>query len=450
MKKGRKGTSRLEVAIWLLCAAAAATAVFGVYKAGNGQSLGDRILDILTPGSPPFSRDLITVLLMGVDESQRDAGRADTLILVWTNVREKKVAMLSVPRDTLCRVKREETKIAHSYAMGGSRAVVRTVEELLGEDIDYYVKVNFEGIQRIVNAMGGVEINVESRMRYTDRRGKLFINLQPGLQRLDGYNAMCYVRYRHDKDSDFGRMRRQKEFLLAAFEQLHTRHGPGEIVNIAYQSWRNLDTNLSNRQVLWLSENMKDLGFDDVKMEVLPVTEGHARGMSVLIPKVGETRETVWELRERVSTGFVLDKREAKVQVLNGTKEKGKAILAARTLEGLGYKVVNTGNVPSPNYRTSKIFATRDGKHCAEEMARKLRMAKVFDKGGESHRLSDPDIFLVVGDDWAPAQPSGAVSSSGGGASAKPSAKASTSPATKGGTKYSGIGRTRASSPTRR
>jgi LCP family protein required for cell wall assembly len=401
MRNFRRGVSRLEVAIWLLCAAAVGTAAFGVLNAGAiKQQVTARW------GGIPFAHDVITILLIGVDEHSEDKGRADSIILVWANVREKKAAMLSIPRDTLCLLKGKETKIAHSYGEGGAPSTIRAVESLTGQDITYYVKVNFEGIKRIVDAMGGVEMKVENRMKYTDKRGKLFIDLNPGLQRLNGYNAMCYVRFRHDRESDFGRMRRQKEFLLAAFQQLHTHHSLSETLGIVYQAWRNLDTNFSQRQMLWLAQNMNDLNFDSVKMEAFPATEGYVREMSVLIPKTSEGKEIAWELNNRVSSGFVLDKKLAKVQVLNGTTDKGKALAAEKTLEGLGYKVISVGNINEPNYQKSKIFSTQEAKQCAEEMAQALNIANVFDKGSQSHHLSDPDIFLIVGNDWITAEPS--------------------------------------------
>lgn len=400
MRKRNKGISRLEIVIWLLCAVAVSAAALGVRNASTYRDIWAKVTSVLTPGSPPFSNDLTTILLIGVDERRRDVGRADTIILIWVNPRDQRAAMLSIPRDTWCWVGKEETKIAHSYSGRGSWGVVRAVEGLLGDNIDYYVRVDFEGIQRIVNAMGGVEIDVERPMHYTDRRGKLFINLEPGRQRLDGYNAMCYVRFRHDRDSDFGRMRRQKEFLLAAFRQLQQRHGLTEIANIAYQSWRNLDTNLSSTQMRWLAQNMKDLDFDDVKMDSLAVTEGHAGGMSVLIPKIQEDKQMAWEMRRRAAGGALLDKRLIKVQVLNGTKLRGKALSAAEAVKGLGFQVVGVGNADNFNYQASKVFATPDGKSWAKELAASLGIEKVFDKADQGHRLSDPDIFLIVGDDW--------------------------------------------------
>jgi len=420
MTRFRKGIGRWEVLVWLLCAAAIGTALFEVHSMVVGPGLGQKILDILTPGGPPFSKDVITLLLAGVDERKGDPGRADTIILIWVNVAEKKAELLSVPRDTYCRVGTEETKIAHSYARGRVPEVVRAVEDLLGEPIDYYLKVNFNGIQKIVDAMGGVEMNVEERMYHRDVRGGLLINLFPGKQRLNGYQAMCYVRFRGDRDSDFGRMRRQKEFLLAAYQQLHASHTVTEIGNIAYQAWRNVDTNLSYRQLLWLSQRMGDLDVDNAKMESLPVTEGHAKEMSVLIPKLMEDREVVQRMRLLASSGFALDKRSARVQVLNGTKQKNTALLAAETLKRLGYNVVGVAPAATLDYQTSKLFAAPEAKACAEEMAKAIGVEKLFVK--KTRRLSDPDIFLVVGADraaFAAQRPAAPLSDSSGKVQAK-------------------------------
>jgi len=428
----RKGITRLEAIVWLLCAVIIGTTLFSLYRfsQSSGSTFGEKVLDMFTPRGIPFSRDLTTILLMGVDERQKDAGRADTMILVYVNVRDHKLAMYSIPRDTWWFLRgKEETKMAHFYSLGRVRTVVTGVESLLGENIDYYVKVNFNGIQKIVNAMGGVEINVEERMKYKDEAGKLFIDLQPGRQRLNGYQAMCYVRFRADKSSDYGRMRRQKEFLLAAYRELHANHSLAEIANIAVQAWRNVDTDLSRSQVLWLAQRMEDVDLNDVKLESVPSTEGQRNGMSVLLPKVEEARRIAQELRLRTATGFVLDRQRAKVQVLNGTKVKGAVVSVANTVKALGYNVVYGGNASSNQnassnkYLTSKIFATPEAKGLAEEMGKELGISKVYRK--EGHSLTDPDIYLIVGEDLAAAQPpsAGARSSSPGSASSPAQAR---------------------------
>ncbi|MBQ5860328.1 MAG: LCP family protein, partial [Selenomonadales bacterium] len=163
----------------------------------------------------------VNVLVLGVDIREGDIGRSDTIFVMSLN-REKNVAtMLSIPRDSYVPIPgRGWDKINHAYAYGKGKLTRRTVENLLNIEIDYLVEVDRKGVEKMIDAIGGVEIDVEKRMYYEDPwddDGGLVIDLEPGLQTLDGEEAVQYVRYR-DKEGDIGRARRQQKFLAAAMD----------------------------------------------------------------------------------------------------------------------------------------------------------------------------------------------------------------------------------------
>lgn len=159
------------------------------------------------------------ILLMGIDARPGEEynTRTDTMMLACVNPDEKRVAVISIPRDSRVKLSSNETgKINAANVYGGPRAASRAVEKLLGVNVDYYVMVNFNGFASIIDSLGGVTIDVEKRM-YKPSEG---INLRPGVQHLDGKNALAYVRFRGDTLGDISRTERQQKFMRAVVQQM--------------------------------------------------------------------------------------------------------------------------------------------------------------------------------------------------------------------------------------
>ncbi len=184
-----------------------------------------------------LGRDQLSVLIIGTDELlEYDPGRSDTIMWAFLDFRRDTVDIVSIPRDTIVWIPRGKgfyDKIAHAYSYGGADLVHRAVEGFLGVEIDEVVKVDYSGFVRIIDTLGGVRIDVENDMRYNDRAANLHIDIKKGLQVLDGRKALEYVRFRHDRMGDLGRIDRQQKFLEALREQ-GLRFGQiGKIDNIA-------------------------------------------------------------------------------------------------------------------------------------------------------------------------------------------------------------------------
>src|SRR5690606_33450199 len=122
--------------------------------------------------------------------------RTDTMILFSWDKQTGTIGALSIPRDTRVQIpgRRGYDRVNAAHAIGGPELAVRTVEQLTGVDVDYYVRLDFEGFQRIVDTLGGVVIDVERAMHYSDSAQGLYIDLKPGIQLLDGAQALQYVR----------------------------------------------------------------------------------------------------------------------------------------------------------------------------------------------------------------------------------------------------------------
>jgi len=163
--------------------------------------------------------DQLSILIIGTDEYlEYDPGRSDTIIWAYLDFKNKKVDVLSIPRDMLVWLptrRPDFDKICHAYSYGGADLVKRSVEEFLGVRIDQVIKVDYNGFVRIIDTLGGVKMNIERDMDYDDNRGKLHIHIKKGLQVLDGRESLNYVRFRHDKMGDLGRIERQQKFMTA-------------------------------------------------------------------------------------------------------------------------------------------------------------------------------------------------------------------------------------------
>ncbi|HEX6988748.1 MAG TPA: LCP family protein [Bacillota bacterium] len=162
-----------------------------------------------------------TVLILGVDRREGDRGRSDTMLLVAPHVFGGGLKLLSIPRDTRVELPgRGTAKINAAYAFDGPEASAEAVAALLGIPVPEPIVVDFDAVAAVVDAMGGVTLTVERRMRYRDPYQDLVIDLEPGTQRLDGQQALGFVRFRSDAQADIGRTARQRLFVQAALAQL--------------------------------------------------------------------------------------------------------------------------------------------------------------------------------------------------------------------------------------
>lgn len=223
-------------------------------KGGVGGLLFSRSQLSLPPIKRAFpGKDKVTVLLLGID--QEPPQRSDTVMLMAFSTEEPVVKILSLPRDTRVYIPPTkgwaggEDKLAHAYARGRVKLAKRTIENLLGIKIDYYVVVDFEGFAKAVDALGGVVLEVEKPMHYVDRSQGLVIDLEPGRQRLNGEKALEYARFRHDSLGDLGRMQRQQKLLFALFEQTLRGRNLTRLPKVASQLYRSVHTDLSLDQL---------------------------------------------------------------------------------------------------------------------------------------------------------------------------------------------------------
>jgi polyisoprenyl-teichoic acid--peptidoglycan teichoic acid transferase len=227
---------------------------FGAALIGFTISIGARIalLDVffsLTPSAPIIAES--NILVLGVDDAF--GHRSDTIMVLHIDPAKRSASVVSVPRDTIVNIPgRGLDKVNHAYAYGGADLSRQTLEDFFRVSIPYYVVVDLTGIEKLIDEIGGVMINVEKRMYYVDYAGDLHIDLQPGLQKLDGKQAMGYLRFRHT-DNDFARIGRQQNFLKSVADQAMRKENLLRSPQIFLSLLQCVQTNLNSREILGLS-----------------------------------------------------------------------------------------------------------------------------------------------------------------------------------------------------
>lgn len=236
-----------------------------------------------------------TVMLVGVDaRNPNEPSRSDTIILVFFHPKANRIDLLSIPRDTRVSIEGEnfKRKINHAHMKGGVELLEKTVQDNLGVTIDAYVKVNFSQFKQAIDTLGGVEINVEKKMYYPYED----IDLKPGLQRLNGHDALAYVRYRSDGLGDIGRVERQQKFLRALGRQAFGYQGIIKSPSIINETRKNVKTNLSTRDMAAIARQF--VGEPTINSYTLPGESKTINGGSYWVVDWTETRNLLKEITE--------------------------------------------------------------------------------------------------------------------------------------------------------
>ena len=232
-------------------------------------------------------------MIMGVDEREGDVGRSDTLMVATIDPIKNEASLLSIPRDTRVAIPRNGyDKINAAYAYGGEKLTQRTVEDFLGVRIDHYVIINTHAFQKIVDAIGGIDINVEKRMYYEDPwddDGGLIIDLRPGMQHMDGKTAVTYVRYR-DEEGDIGRVKRQQKFMRACVDAVTTPAILPRLPGIISSVIDSVKTDLSVRQMLEFIGTLKESQAKGLRTEMVPGRPLYIDEVSYWIPDMAQLR----------------------------------------------------------------------------------------------------------------------------------------------------------------
>ncbi|HEY4553962.1 MAG TPA: LytR family transcriptional regulator [Bacillaceae bacterium] len=259
-KKKRKGLRIflfIMLALFLGVVAYAYSIYHNLNKAANTvhspidrESVVPRDSNLSLNKKEPFS-----ILMLGVDEREGDKGRSDTMIVMTVNPEKKSMEMLSIPRDTRVEIvgKNFDDKINHAYAFGGVEMSMNTVEKYLGIPIDYYIKMNMEGFQEIVDSVGGVTVNNDLDFSIVNT------HFPKGQIDLNGADALKYARMRYDDSrGDFGRQLRQRQVIQGVINKGANISALWKYDDILKALSNNVETNISFDEMVEIQKNYKD------------------------------------------------------------------------------------------------------------------------------------------------------------------------------------------------
>ena len=252
----------------------------------------ETILTIM-PGEKLLSET--NILILGLDGAEQ-IHRSDTIVVVHIDPKKNMANVVSIPRDTLVDIPgRGLDKINHAYAFGGAELSRTAVENFLGIKIPYYLTVDTGNLSQLIDEIGGVTIDVEKRMYYIDNAQNLFVDLKPGLQKLNGNNALSYLRYRYD-DGDLSRILRQQKFMHALAYQMMSKENIIKSPQLILKLFSFLGTNLNTREILGLAINMRKIvDFGQIHTASLPGSDIMIDGIYYMKPDLDLVKKTVAE-----------------------------------------------------------------------------------------------------------------------------------------------------------
>jgi LCP family protein required for cell wall assembly len=346
-------------------------------------------------------------------------GLSDSMLLLRFDPERESLAVLSIPRDTRVRIEGHGiNKINQANELGGPALTAASVSKLLdGVNIDRYIRVNVQGVEKLIDALGGVEVYVPKDMKYNDFSQHLYINLKKGQQHLNGDKAIQFLRFRYDAYGDISRVQRQQMLIRAAVEQTLK---PGTIVKIpqilkVIQS--HIDTNLTVKELMALANFASKTDRSDIEMMMLPgdFSSYTQYAVSYWLPNKEKIQDLVAQhfgitpLEELPgnsgSDGEYLDweareaRRKARLSIaIQDSQENSEAANAMLTaLQKAGYNRAYISNSWHEPLKETRIVAQSGDKLAATSLRTELGVGEVL---VESTGVLNSDLTIQIGADW--------------------------------------------------
>ncbi|MGD0998619.1 MAG: LCP family protein [Thermoleophilia bacterium] len=333
--------------------------------------------------------DPVNILVLGSDQRKSlpgDKGRSDTIMLLRINPVTKSISMLSIPRDLRVEIPGWGTdRINAAYSDGGAALSVKTFETLTGLPVNHFIDVDFVGFIDIVDYLGGVYLDVDRRYyNNTAVTGYSSIDIQAGYQRLNGHDALSFVRFRHDQLADWGRMQRQQMFLRELKRQALRWHNVLKLPKLIGMIARNTTSDVSSiKQLLSLIQLV--LGVDTSH-----IYQTHVVGEPIVVGGADELQASPAEIAAvvdqfthpqrppvQVPQGESQPKSSFKVAVANGGAAAGSAAGVAGQLAAQGYSTSVAGDVVGSDTRATLVYTTQGFAGNARDIATMLPPSRV-------------------------------------------------------------------------
>jgi LCP family protein required for cell wall assembly len=387
-------------------------------------------LDVALPGEPA------TALVVGYDrragEGKGTQSRSDTIMLVRADPETSSISMMSFPRDLFVEIhcpgrSTFGARINNAYANCGSKGTLETVRELTGLRVNYLITVNFRGFRQLVDSVGGVWIDVDRRY-FNDRGGDFgfaTINLFPGYQKLGGYQALDFVRYRHT-DNDLYRVARQQLFVRALKDQIRANTSALELPKVIKTITKNVEVGqggnaeLDLRTVLRYAlfayslppghffqsklEGIEENGSFDLLVSQQNIDKAVQEFSHPDVESPQKANQVALNEKPKPSATKAPPPRETAITVLNGNGVAGSATTAGSVLSQRGYEVVyppdgKAANAPNWEYFNTQIQFDKSkpgAKPAATKVAALFGTDDVVPLGPKIAPLSNNALVTVI------------------------------------------------------
>ncbi|HEY76826.1 MAG TPA: LCP family protein, partial [Thermoflexia bacterium] len=359
----------------------------------------------------------VNVLLLGADQSSRNGeGLADVIIVVSINPEIPSVSLLSIPRDLYVWIPgygfgkiNTTERHAENYPGGGPALLKATIEYNLGIPIHYYARVNFDGFVRIVDTLGGVDVPVECELHDTfpdpaNPEQGIDVDFYPGIQHLDGYHALFYVRSRWSTH-DFDRNRRQQQVLRALYRQVLALDVIPRIPELWGAIQETVETDLGLNELLWLGWIGSRLDWANVKSRFITppyVTPSTApNGAYILLQIPDAVQALIAEALQPPAQGRA-GRPAFRVEVWDGTGRPGMLDVAVERLRWEGFDVVSATTVDTVYPRTQIVDFTTTSKGSPLWLLMRLYRRENSDVVRQPTEGSPVDFRIILGADYDP------------------------------------------------
>lgn len=393
-------------------AALVVATVVAVYLVGVQRRIDIGDLSPLDPTDksvPRTVKDPFWMIIVGIDAREGETrARSDTILLTRVDPNKKRVTVVSIPRDTRARIEGHGTnKINAALSYEGHEGLINSVEDLTGTEVTEYVAVDFNGFKEIVDAMGGVWVDVPEKI--VDKKASGYdysaFAIDPGMQKLDGAHALTFVRSRNFPEGDIARIRNQQVFLKALGKQMLSLGNVFNATGIINAVADNSEMSLKISDLMSLTADLLKMEEDSVETVTLPGEPKYVGNASYVIPDDEEIETLIARIEAgesivpsaSVEASGAIKPSQVTLTVRNGVGVAGLATDASDELEKAGFRIQEIGNAGQFVYDRTLIVYAVD----------KRKAAIVRDAMGTGDIVESrgmyafkTDVLVVVGKDW--------------------------------------------------
>lgn len=407
-----------------------------------GGITSDSLISKALKGGNGLGTERINILLMGRGGINHPGGLlTDSIMLVSIEPNSKKIATISIPRDLLVTIKGHgQDKINSAFSDGyneyynknctgkkskdgacidealksGAELTKTTVADTIGLPINYYFVIDFEGFKQFIDALGGVDVNVEKAIvdyAYPDAKmtGYDPFKIKAGNQHLDGATALKYARSR-ESTSDFDRSRRQQQIIVAVKEKIvssGTIANPKKLSDLIKIVGDHIRTDLTPAELKALAEFGQKIDTANIISRVLSnggdglLISDSSSGTYYLKPKSGNF-DAIKRMIQNIFEDTSVQDEKAKIEIQNGSGVAGTGTKLSETLEDLGFNVVNVKNAASNMAKTQIIDYSKSTKPKTIEYLKKgLKVTAETKSSTNQSSGSSVDITIIIGEDYS-------------------------------------------------